>query len=278
MTYLEWLKQASQQLVGSESPKRDAEIILSFVTQKTRTFLMAFSETTLTPEEVEKLDRNLERRKNGEPIAYITGEKEFWSLSFAVSPVTLIPRPDTEKLVELALEHLPKEPCEILDLGTGTGAVAIAMATERPDCLFTAIDYNVEAVKLAQSNADKIGVDNIYFLQGNWFKPVKNRKFSMIVSNPPYIDSADPHLMMGDVRFEPFSALVADEEGLSDIKHIVQHSIKHLKQYGWLLIEHGWKQAEAVQTIFKQQGFQLVQTYTDYSGNDRVTLGRWFKP
>ncbi|QIQ22105.1 peptide chain release factor N(5)-glutamine methyltransferase [Zophobihabitans entericus] len=278
MTYLEWLKQATQSLAGSGSPKRDAEIILSFVTRKTRTFLMAFSETKLTEEEMTQLNNYLERRKKGEPIAYITGEKEFWSLSFAVSPVTLIPRPDTEKLVELALERLPKEPCEILDLGTGTGAVAIAMATERPDCLFTAIDYNIEAIKLAQSNADRIGVDNIYFLQGDWFKPVKNRKFSMIVSNPPYIDAADPHLSRGDVRFEPLSALVAGDQGLLDIKTIVEVSVKHLKQYGWLLIEHGWQQGEAVQMIFKQRGFQLVTTYTDYSGNDRVTLGRWFKP
>ncbi|WP_392565325.1 peptide chain release factor N(5)-glutamine methyltransferase [Utexia brackfieldae] len=278
MTYLEWLKAATLYLKGHDSPKRDAEIILGFITQKTRTFLMAFSETVLTDEEVIRLNACLERRKNGEPIAYITGVKEFWSLPLDVGFSTLIPRPDTEKLVELALDHLPKEPCEILDLGTGTGAIAIALATERPDCLLTAIDYNVDAVKLAQSNASRFSIENIYFLQGDWFKPVKNRTFTMIVSNPPYIDPADPHLSMGDVRFEPLSALIAADNGLSDIKQIIQQAPKHLKQYGWLIIEHGWQQGEAVRTIFKQQGFQLVNTYTDYSGNDRVTLGRWFKP
>lgn len=278
MTYLEWLKQASSTLKESESPKRDAEILLGFVTNKSRTFLMAFSETELTQSQLDSLNTCLKRRQTGEPIAYITGVKEFWSLKFQVSPSTLIPRPDTEKLVEIALEYLPKVPCEVLDLGTGTGAITIAMATERQDCLFTAIEKNEQALILAQGNAKYNGVNNAYFLQGNWYKPIKGRKFSMIVSNPPYIDSTDIHLSQGDVRFEPRSALVADDEGLADIKEIVAGATKHLNQYGWLLIEHGWKQGEAVRTIFKQNGFQLVETHIDYSGNDRVTVGRWFKP
>ncbi len=278
MTYLEWLKQASSKLKESESPKRDAEILLGFVTNKSRTFLMAFSETELTQSQLDSLNTCLKRRQTGEPIAYITGVKEFWSLKFQVSPSTLIPRPDTEKLVEIALEYLPKVPCEVLDLGTGTGAITIAMATERQDCLFTAIEKNEQALILAQGNAKYNGVNNAYFLQGNWYKPIKGRKFSMIVSNPPYIDSTDIHLSQGDVRFEPRSALVADDEGLADIKVIVAGATKHLNQYGWLLIEHGWKQGEAVRTIFKQNGFQLVETHIDYSGNDRVTVGRWFKP
>ncbi|MBC9130772.1 peptide chain release factor N(5)-glutamine methyltransferase [Frischella sp. Ac48] len=278
MTYLEWLKQASSTLKESESPKRDAEILLGFVTNKSRTFLMAFSETELTQSQLDSLNTCLKRRQTGEPIAYITGVKEFWSLKFQVSPSTLIPRPDTEKLVEIALEYLPKVPCEVLDLGTGTGAITIAMATERQDCLFTAIEKNEQALILAQGNAKYNGVNNAYFLQGNWYKPIKGRKFSMIVSNPPYIDSTDIHLSQGDVRFEPRSALVADDEGLADIKVIVAGATKHLNQYGWLLIEHGWKQGEAVRTIFKQNGFQLVETHIDYSGNDRVTVGRWFKP
>ncbi len=278
MTYLEWVKYASQSLIDSESPKRDAEILLSFVTKKTRTFLMAFCETELSSDELEQLEHYLIRRGNGEPIAYITGEKEFWSLKFTVSNSTLIPRPDTEKLVELALDHLPKIPCEVLDLGTGTGAIAIALATERQDCLFTAVEKNKEALILAQNNAAAIGVNNVYFLQGDWFKPLKSRKFSMIISNPPYIEPTDIHLGQGDVRYEPRSALVSEDDGLADIKVIVKGATKHLHQYGWLLIEHGWKQALSVQTLFKQHGFQLVNTFTDYSGNDRVTLGRWFKP
>lgn len=278
MTYLEWLKYASQTLSDSESPKRDAEILLSFVTHKTRTFLMAFSETSLSDDELTRLNAYLARRQAGEPIAYITGEKEFWSLKFIVSDCTLIPRPDTEKLVELGLEYLPKIPCEVLDLGTGTGAIAIAMATERRDCLFTAVEKNRDALILAQQNATQIGVNNVYFLQGDWYKPLKTRKFSMITSNPPYIEPTDIHLSQGDVRYEPRTALVSDDDGLADIKLIVKGATKHLNQYGWLLIEHGWKQGSAVQTIFKQHGFQLVETFTDYSGNDRVTLGRWFKP
>lgn len=278
MTYLQWLKQASQLLSGSDSPKRDAEILLGFVTNKTRTFLMAFSETPLTENELTELDRFLKRRQAGEPIAYITGVKEFWSLKFNVSPSTLIPRPDTEKLVELALEFLPKVPCEVLDLGTGTGAIVIAMATERPDCLFTAIEKNDDAFNLAQQNAKQIGVNNTYFLQGNWYRPIKGRQFAMIVSNPPYIEPTDVHLSQGDVRYEPRSALVSEDDGLADIKIIVQGATKHLSQYGWLLIEHGWEQGELVRKIFKQHGFQLVETYADYSGNERVTVGRWFKP
>lgn len=278
MTFLQWLKQATQVLNGSDSPRRDAEILLGFVTGRTRTFLMAFCETALTEEELMKLDGYLKRRQAGEPIAYITGVKEFWSLKFNVSPSTLIPRPDTEKLVELALEYLPKVPCEVLDLGTGTGAITIAMATERPDCLFTAIDKSEDAFELAQKNAQQIGVNNVYFLLGNWYKPIKGRKFSMIVSNPPYIEPTDIHLSQGDVRYEPRSALVSEDDGFADIKIIVHGATKHLNQYGWLLIEHGYQQGDMVRTIFKQHGFQLVDTYTDYSGNERVTVGRWFKP
>ena len=278
MTYLEWLKQAASQLSCSESPRRDAEILLGFVTNKTRTFLMAFCETKLDDDQLEMLDAYLKRRQLGEPIAYITGVREFWSLNFNVSPATLIPRPDTEKLVELALEHLPNVPCEILDLGTGSGAIAIAIATERQDCLITAVEKSADALELAQSNANQIGVNNVYFQLGNWYKPVKGRKFSMIVSNPPYIEPTDIHLSQGDVRYEPRSALVAEDDGLADIKIIVQGAIKHLNQYGWLLVEHGWKQGEQVRTIFKQNSFQLVETFTDYGGKDRVTIGRWFKP
>lgn len=278
MTFLQWVKHAAQVLNGGDSPRRDAEILLGFVTGRTRTFLMAFCETELTTEQLAELDVLLKRREAGEPIAYITGVKEFWSLKFNVSAATLIPRPDTEKLVELALEHLPKSPCEVLDLGTGTGAITIAMATERPDCLFTAVEKNDEAFELAQKNAVQIGVNNVYFLLGNWYKPIKGRKFSMIVSNPPYIEPTDIHLSQGDVRYEPRSALVSEDDGLSDIKIIVNGATKHLNQYGWLLIEHGYRQGEIVRTIFKQHGFQLVETHTDYSGNERVTIGRWFKP
>lgn len=278
MTYQEWLTQAVKALIGSESPKRDAEILLGFVTGKSRTFLVAFNETTLSMEEAQRLEALLARRIAGEPIAYIIGEKEFWSLPFAVSPTTLIPRPDTEILVELALERLPAKKGRILDLGSGTGAIAIALAKECPNCAVTGVDIQPEAVKLAQYNAERLAIKNVTFLAGSWFEPVKTQQFAMIASNPPYIDPQDPHLKRGDVRFEPLSALVSDDNGLADIKQIVENAKSHLQQYGWLLIEHGWQQGKNVRRIFKQHGFELVETHADYGGNERVTLGRWFTP
>lgn len=278
MTYLDWLNQATSRLRGAESPKRDAEILLGFVTKKNRTFLMAFNETFLQEKELQQLEVCLKKRERGVPIAYITGQKEFWSLPFHVNDSTLIPRPDTEKLVELALEYLPNRPCEVLDLGTGAGTVAIALATERPDCFFTGIDISKRAVALATQNAETIRVKNTQFLVGNWFKPIRHRKFTMIVSNPPYINSEAPHLQEGDLRFEPSRALISGDNGLADIKFIIKKGTRHLQQYGWLLLEHGWLQGREVQMLFKQSGYQLVNTYLDYNGNDRVTIGRWFKP
>lgn len=277
MTFNQWLEQAISRLDGGDSPKRDAEILLGFVTGKTRTFLMAFSETLLTPAQQSVLDELLARREKGEPIAYLVGTREFWSLMLKVSPVTLIPRPDTEKLVELALERLPTIDCDILDLGTGTGAIALALGSERPDCLITGIDYQPEAIALAQDNADSLNINNVHFVQGDWFTPLSECYFDMIVSNPPYIDEQDPHLSQGDVRYEPDSALISAEKGFADLQHIIEHAPEYLKPGGWLLIEHGWMQGEQVRGLFKQYGFELIATHQDYGGNERVTLGRCFK-
>lgn len=277
MNYLEWLVQAAHELAGGESPKRDAEILLCFITQKSRTFVIAFGEVELSLEEIRLLDLCLNRRKNGEPIAYITGQKEFWSLPLMVSSATLIPRPDTERLVELALERLPLTACCALDLGTGTGAIALALATERPDCAIVGVDVQEAAVELANCNRKQLNINNVQFLCGSWFLPVEKQQFSMIVSNPPYIDEADHHLQQGDVRYEPKSALIAKEKGLADIKWIIHHSKQYLHQYGWLLIEHGWQQGGDVRRIFKREGYELVETFQDYSDNDRVTLGRYFR-
>ncbi|KAG4065055.1 hypothetical protein HA402_002309 [Bradysia odoriphaga] len=248
MDYQTWLKTATLRLTHSDSAKRDAEILLGFVTGRARTYLLAFGETPLTAEQAEKLKVLLARRERGEPVAYLVGEREFWSLPLSVSPATLIPRPDTECLVELALERLPAAPCAILDLGTGTGAIALALASERPDCQLTGIDLQPEAVALAQHNAQKLAINNARFLQGNWFTPVAGQKFALIASNPPYIDEADPHLGQGDVRFEPGSALVAAEQGLADLAAIVQQATEYLEPQGWLLLEHGWQQGENVRT------------------------------
>jgi release factor glutamine methyltransferase len=275
MEFQHWLRQAASELSASESPKRDAEILLEFGTGKARTYLLAFGETQLSAEQEAQLATLLARRKTGEPVAHLVGEREFWSLPLYVSPATLIPRPDTECLVEQALSRLPAQACRLLDLGTGTGAIALALASERPDCEVTAVDVMPNAVALAQRNVARLGFPNVTVLQSSWFSALDNRTFGMIVSNPPYIDEHDPHLTQGDVRFEPLTALVAANEGLADIVHIVTTSRQHLLPGGWLLVEHGWTQGDAVRDVFIAAGYRAVETCRDYGGNDRLTLGQW---
>jgi len=274
MEYQQWLREAVSQLQASESPRRDAEILLGFVTGKARTFILAFGETPLTDEQQEQLAGLLARRVRGEPVAHLIGEREFWSLPLFVSPATLIPRPDTECLVEQALARLPAAPCRILDLGTGTGAIALALASERPDCQLTAVDLIPDAVALAQRNADHLGIRNIEIVQSRWFSALEGQQFSLIVSNPPYIDAQDPHLAQGDVRFEPLSALVAADNGLADLHTLIKEAPRYLLPQGWLLLEHGWQQGAAVREIFARYGWQQVETGRDYGDNERLTLGR----
>lgn len=274
MDYQTWLKAAASRLEHSDSARCDAEILLGLVTGRARTFLLAFGETCLLPVQTEQLERLLARREQGEPVAYLVGEREFWSLPLSVSPATLIPRPDTECLVELALACLPEVPCTILDLGTGTGAIALALASERQDCEVTGIDLQADAVALAQHNASKLAIGNAHFRQGSWFLPVVGQQFTLIASNPPYIDETDPHLTQGDVRFEPNSALVAADHGLADLTAIVQQAPGFLQPQGWLLLEHGWQQGENVRGLLKAAGFIAVETHRDSAGNDRVTLGQ----
>jgi release factor glutamine methyltransferase len=240
---------------------------------------MTWPERELDAAQQATLQGWLERRLNGEPIAHLIGEREFWSLPLKVSPATLIPRPDTEVLVEQALARLPAGPCAVLDLGTGTGAIALALKSERPDADVWAVDRMPAAAALARANSAALGLP-IEVRDGSWFEPLvapsssKAPRFAMIVSNPPYIDGADPHLDEGDVRFEPRSALVADEQGLADIRLIVAGAPAHLLPGGWLLLEHGWQQGEAVRQLLLQQGYLQVETVRDYGDNERVTLGR----
>lgn len=274
MDFQHWLREAISQLQESESPRRDAEILLEFVTGKGRTYILAFGETPLTDAQREQLDGLLARRKQGEPIAHLTGVREFWSLPLFVSPATLIPRPDTECLVEQALARLPADPCRILDLGTGTGAIALALASERPDCEVTAVDRMPDAVELAQRNARQLAINNVHIRQSDWFSALPGQQFTMIVSNPPYIDEQDPHLAQGDVRFEPLTALVARDGGMADIVHIIEQSRTRLEAGGFLLLEHGWQQGAAVRDAFIRAGYQAVETCRDYGDNERITLGR----
>ncbi|POU77303.1 peptide chain release factor N(5)-glutamine methyltransferase [Leclercia sp. LSNIH6] len=275
MDFQHWLQQAISTLAGGESPRRDAEILLEHVTGKARTYLLAFGETQLTADQQAQLDALLARRKTGEPVAHLVGEREFWSLPLYVSAATLIPRPDTECLVEQALARLPATPARILDLGTGTGAIALALASERPNCQVTAVDLMPDAVALAQRNLERLALKNVTVQQSSWFTALADQQFEMIVSNPPYIDECDPHLGEGDVRFEPRSALVAADHGLADLSHIIIQSRQHLVSNGWLLLEHGWTQGEAVRNLFLQAGFAQVETCCDYGGNERLTVGKW---
>lgn len=274
MDFQHWLREAVNQLRDSDSPRRDAEILLEYVTGKGRTYIMAFGETPLTDAQQQQLEALLQRRKQGEPVAHLTGVREFWSLPLFVSPATLIPRPDTECLVEQALARLPAKKCHILDLGTGTGAIALALASERPDCDVTAVDRMPDAVALARRNAEHLAIRNVRILQSYWFSALPGQRFDMIVSNPPYIDAQDPHLAEGDVRFEPLSALVADANGMADIIHIIDHARQVLTPGGYLLLEHGWQQGDAVRAAFQQAGYSDVETCRDYGGNERVTCGR----
>ena len=275
MEYQHWLRQAVSQLAASESPRRDAEILLGFVTGRARTFILAFGETVLLPAEQAQLATLLARRQRGEPVAHLVGTREFWSLPLFVSPATLVPRPETECLVEQALARLPATPCDILDLGTGTGAIALALASERPDCHITAVDLMPDAVALAQRNAEHLGIANVTLRQSHWFSALSGQRFATIISNPPYIDEQDPHLAEGDVRFEPRSALVAADSGLADLAWIIEQARAFLLPDGWLLLEHGWQQGEAVRALFAKNNYQDVETMRDYGGNERLTAGRF---
>ncbi|WP_063668825.1 peptide chain release factor N(5)-glutamine methyltransferase [Aliivibrio fischeri] len=272
------LKRSIQSLTleGSDSPQVDAAVLLCHVLDKPRSYLLTWPEKIVSDEELGNFNALLERRLAGEPIAYIVGYREFWSLPLKVSPTTLIPRPDTERLVEVALDHLTSNAQSILDLGTGTGAIALAIASEMPTLNVIGVDYQDDAVGLAKENAKINHINNVEFRQGSWFEPISlSDKFDIIVSNPPYIDGNDPHLSEGDVRFEPQTALVAEQNGFSDLIHIMQHGREYLLNGGWLMMEHGFEQGEQLRHFFEEHGYINVKTEQDYAGNDRVTLGQW---
>lgn len=268
------IREAAQRLPGEEA-RMEAELLLAHALGQPRSWFYAHSGDVMDGAAARAFDALLRRREQGEPVAQITGHRGFWSLDLAVTPDTLIPRPETELLVELALDRLPvAEMGQVLDLGTGTGAIALAIASERPLVDVTAVDASQKALDVAAGNAADAGLP-LRLLQGDWYAPVAGEVFRMIVSNPPYIAEGDPHLGQGDLRFEPRSALASGPDGLDALRVIVAGAPAHLLPGGWLLVEHGFDQGAAVRSLFQAQGFAHVATQRDLERRDRVTLGQW---
>jgi release factor glutamine methyltransferase len=268
------LLQRSAELTDSDSAVLDTELLLSHALDVSRTYLKTWPDRQPDTDQVTTFTALFQRRIRGEPIAYILGHQGFWSLDLKVSEHTLIPRPETELLVETALElQLPPQ-SSVLDLGTGTGAIALALACERNDWNITALDFQPQAVALAEENRAAHKLDNVQIVQSNWFAALPAVKFDLIVSNPPYIENNDPHLSQGDVRFEPPSALVSGAEGLDDLILLIGQSVAFLKPNGWLLVEHGYDQGPGVSALFTEAGFSAVETRNDYNQMDRITFGQ----
>ena len=273
MTIIASLLRAAD-LPDSPTARLDVELLLAAALGKSRSYLHTWPEKIVSSEDALTFASYLQRRRSGEPVAYILGQQGFWKLDLEVAPHTLIPRPETELLVEAALELLPATPAQVLDLGTGSGAIALALASERPAWQVTAVDRVLEAVALAERNRQRLHLHNATVLSSHWFSALQGHRFDLIISNPPYIADNDPHLAAGDVRFEPASALVAGHDGLDDLRLITQESPDHLNDGGWLLLEHGYDQAQAVRELLLNQGFEGVHSRIDLGGHERITLGR----
>ena len=264
-------------LKDSDSPRADAEILLAHVMQRPRSYFVAWPEAQLSLDESVAFEALLARRAVGEPVAYVLGSRGFYGLDLKVSPAVLIPRPETELLVEAALERLPTTPCRIADLGTGSGAIALALAnelkSERPDAQVVAVDMSPDALAVARENARNLNLA-VDFRLGDWCGGLADEIFDMIVSNPPYIRADDEHLAQGDVRFEPALALASGVDGLDAIRAIIACAPAHLQPGGWLLFEHGYDQASAVAALLRAAGWQVVESLFDLQGHARVTLGQ----
>ncbi len=279
LTIADCLKKSSQLADVSDSPRLDIEILLGHILKKNRTYLFTWPEQELTAEQTKTFNEFLSRRLTGEPVAHIIGQREFWSLPLMVNNSTLIPRPDTELLVEavlgLFMDDERSQSRRLLDLGTGSGAIVLALAHEKKSWQCIGVDKELAAVELAEKNRAHLELHNVEIQQSDWFSAIETEKpFDIIVSNPPYIDPNDEHLKEGDVRFEPLSALIADNHGLADLEFITTHARQYLTENGWLLVEHGYDQGSAVRDLFTMNNFDQVNTLRDFGGNERVTLGR----
>ncbi|MDN7127800.1 peptide chain release factor N(5)-glutamine methyltransferase [Pseudidiomarina sp. 1APP75-27a] len=268
---------ARAQLDASASPALDAEVLLAHVMQQSRTYLHTWPERTLSSAEHAHFLELTRARAAGTPIAHLLGSREFWSLELLVNDSTLIPRPDTEVLVEKILQLGLPEGARVLDLGTGTGAIALALKSEHPDWQLTAVDQSAAAVELAKTNAERLQLE-CEILQSDWFSALAATPaadFDCIVANPPYIAADDPHLQQGDVRFEPVTALVASDNGFADLQHIITTARRYLKAGGWLVLEHGWQQAAGCRELLQAAGYEAVASGTDYANLERMSFGQW---
>ncbi len=272
---------ASAQLKNDDA-KLGAQLLLQYALKVNHAWLIAHENDALQPNIHAEFEALLNRRLHGEPMAYILGCREFYGLELMVTPDTLIPRPDTETLVEAVLGKIPlreNDEIRILDLGTGTGAIALAIAKHRPQASVTAVDASTAALEIARKNAENLNIVNVQFVLSHWFDNLDNEnnnvnQFDVIVSNPPYIEQNDAHLTQGDLRFEPLSALVSGVDGLDDIRQIINNCLIHLKPQGWLMLEHGYNQAELVTDLLAQTGLTNLETIKDIAGNNRVTIGK----
>tara|TARA_B100000989_G_scaffold287517_1_gene257212 strand:+ start:930 stop:1775 length:846 start_codon:yes stop_codon:yes gene_type:complete len=275
LTIKEALTQAADLLTDSDSSLLDSEVLLAHVLKKTRSYFRAWPEKVLTPNELKAFQHLIEQRKTGQPIAYLTGEREFWSRSFNVSPDVLIPRPDTELLIDIVQENFsPDQAFSILDLGTGSGIIAITLALEFKNATVTAVDISEKALSMAKKNARQHKADHIQFILSSWFKNIPKNRFDLIISNPPYISPNDQHLREGDVRFEPNSALIAQDNGLDDFKKIITKASVFLNPKGTILLEHGFQQGAIVKNLLESSGFVQIRHYQDIQGHVRATLGK----
>lgn len=277
LSYKALLDGATKQLYEqSDTPRIDAEVLMQHLLGQGIAWLISYGETSATAEHTKAFYALVEQREKGQPIAYLTGSRDFWTLSLDVNENVLIPRPDTETLVEAALYHLPNNAeLNILDLGTGSGAIALSLAKERRQAKVTAAEYQQGALDVAKVNAVKNNIENVEFVLSDWFNNIDSQqRFDLIASNPPYVEPSDPHLDQGDLRFEPITALTAKENGFADIRNIIENAAKYLVADGVLIIEHGYNQAEGIARLFDKNGYTDIQLFKDINDLPRCTLGK----